>query len=321
MMTRGEVLRDSGRTLLLGMSGWAVGAILIARFATGALVPDLDLVYLAVVLWVAVPVMAIAAARLMRNGGLRRNEAARRMPLVGAVIALATCVTLIDTTRPIAQQWSTLQVWIALAFLTPFGVAVGAVPRLARIEGWTGMAHGVSWRTRVGLVGVALATFIATLALGDMLLAGARIVGYACDGSMPTDLCSAIQPTQPVIGAIGWALLGGLTVGAIGALAFDLAALATGLAGMLYLGVVFWLRYPWNGILDGSLTVTAPLALLALHVMAAVAIIATVALIHVFRQPGGSETERELTEWLRAEAFLPARRMAETRPADGKATS
>jgi len=51
-MTRRDVLRDAGRTLLLGMSGWLVGAILIARFATGSLVPDLDLVYLAVVIFV-----------------------------------------------------------------------------------------------------------------------------------------------------------------------------------------------------------------------------------------------------------------------------
>ena len=30
-MTRADVLRDAGRTLLLGMSGWALGAVVIAR--------------------------------------------------------------------------------------------------------------------------------------------------------------------------------------------------------------------------------------------------------------------------------------------------
>ena len=123
----------------------------------------------------------------------------------------------------------------------------------------------------------------------------------------------AIQPTQPVIGAAGWAVLGALTVAAIAAFAFDLAAVASGLIGFLYLAIAFWARYPWNAILDGSLTVTTPIALLVVHVAAAAALISAVALIHVVRAPGGTETERELTEWLRSESFLPA-----ARPADGR---
>jgi len=151
-MMRRDVLRDAGRTLLLGMSGWAVGAVLIARFATGSLVPDLDLVYLAVVLWVAVPVVAIAGGRLMQNGHVRRPASGSRTSLVWGVIALATCVALVDTTRSYVQGWSTMQVWLALAVLTPFGVAVGSVPQLVRTEGWTGIGAATSGRMRFGFV-------------------------------------------------------------------------------------------------------------------------------------------------------------------------
>ena len=317
-MTRAEVLRDAGRTLLLGMSGWALGGAVIARFATGSLIPDLDLVYLATVVWVALPVLAIAALRLLHDGRLRRPDAGSRTSLVWAVIALASCVTLIDTTRPVTQGWSTMEVWLALGFVTPFGVAVSAGPRLVRIEGWSGRAHGVSWRSRLSLVAAALGLFIVALAAGDALVANGVIASFACDPSVPMDLCAAIQPTQPVIGIAGWAVLGGLALAAVVALAFDLGSIAAGLVGTLYLAVAFWARYPWNAILDGSLAVTSPLALLLLHVAAAAALIAAVALIQAFREPGGSETERELTEWLRAEAFLPEARPA---PADGKATS
>ena len=140
----------------------------------------------------------------------------------------------------------------------------------------------------------------------------------ACDASVPLDLCTALQPAQPVIGIAGWAVVGALALAAVVAFAVDLAGVAAGLVGTLYLAVAFWARYPWNAILDGSLTVEAPLALLAMHVATAGALIAAVALIQVFREPGGSETERELTDWLRAEAFLPEARPAR---ADGKATS
>jgi hypothetical protein len=317
-MTHADVLRDAGRTLLLGMSGWALGAAVIGRFATGSLIPDLDLVYLAVVLWVAVPVLAIAALRLLHDGRLRRSDAGSRTSLVWGVIALATCVALVDTTRPVTQQWSTMQVWLALGFITPFGVAVSAGPRLLRLKGWSGAARGVSWRFRLTLVGAALGVFVVALAAGDALVGSGAIAGFACDPSVPMDLCAAIQPTLPVIGVAGWAVFGGLVLAALVAFAFDLGAVAAGLIGTLYLAVAFWARYPWNAMLDGSLTVSAPLAMLALHVVAAGALIVAVALIQVFREPGGSETERELTEWLRAESFLPEARPA---PADGKATS
>jgi len=315
-MSRRDVLRDAARTLLLGMSGWAVGAVLIARFATGSLVSDLDLVYLCVVVWVAVPVAAVAAARLLQNGHVRRPAAGPRTSLVWGVIALATCAAIIDTTRVLAQGWSTMQVWFALTLLTPIGVAVGTVPQLLRTGDVRQASVAASSRVRFGLVGGTLAVFATALVLSDALLANAGVVAYACDASMPADLCAAIQPTQPVLGSFGWAMVGVFGVGALVAFAFDLSALAAGAVGIVYLAGAFWVRYPWGAIVDGSLTVGSPAVLLALHAIAGLALIAAVALIQVFREPGGSETERELTAWLRAESFLP-----EQRPADGKAAS
>ena len=317
-MTRADVLRDAGRTLLLGMSGWALGGAMIARFATGSLIADLDLVYLAVVLWVAMPMLAIAAFRLLHDRRLRRSEAGTRTSLVWAVIALATCVALVDATRTVTQHWSTMQVWLALGLVTPFGVAVSAVPRLVRIDGWSGVARGVSWGARVALVAAALGGFIVALWAGDLMVASGAVGRLACDPSVPLDLCAAIQPTQPVIGVAGWAVLGALALAAVLAVAFDLSAIGAGLIGTLYLAVAFWVRYPWGALLDGSLTVAAPLVLLALHVAAGAALIAGLALIQMFREPGGSESERELTDWLRAEAFLPEARRAS---ADRTATS
>lgn len=315
-MSRRDVLRDAARTLLLGMSGWAVGAVLIARFATGSLVSDLDLVYLCVVVWVAVPVAAIAAARLLQNRNVRRPAAGPRTSLVWGVIALATCAAIIDTTRVIAQGWSTMQVWIALSLLTPFGVAVGTVPQLLRTGDVRQASVAASSRVRFGLLGGALAVFATALVISDALLANAGVVAYACDASMPADLCAAIQPTQPVLGAFGWVMVSVFAVGALVAFAFDLSALAAGAVGMMYLAGAFWVRYPWGGIVDGSLTVGSPAVLLAVHAIAGLALIVAVALIQVFPEPGGSETERALTAWLRAESFLP-----EQRPADGKAAS
>lgn len=315
-MTRRDVLRDAARTLLLGMAGWIVGAAVIARFATGSLVPDLDLVYLAVVLWVAVPIAAIVSARLFRNGAVRRRAAGSPTTLVWGVIALATCAATVDTTRVLAQGWSTMQVWLALAFLTPFGVAVGTFPQLLRTDGWSGAVAAVSGRVRFGLVAGALGMFTIALILSDGLLANAGVLAYTCDASVSADLCAAIQPTQPILGSFGWVLVGVFAAGALAAFAFDLSALAAAAVATLYLAGAFWVRYPWGAVLDGSLRVGSPAVLLALHVVAALALIVAVALIQVFREPGGSDTERELTAWLRAEAFLPERR-----PADGKATS
>jgi hypothetical protein len=315
-MTRRDVLRDAGRTLLLGMSGWAVGALLIARFATGSLVPDLDLIYLCVVLWVAVPIAAIAGARLLHDGHVRRPAPGSRTSLVWAVIAVATCAALVDSTRVLAQSWSTMQVWLALALLTPVGVAVGTAPQLFRTEGRSARVAATSGRVRLALVTGALGLFAAALLLSDTLLSNAGVVAFACDASVSPDICAAIQPTQPVIGSFGWILVGAFVIAALVAFAFDLDGLAAAAVGMLYLAGAFWVRYPWGGIVDGTLTVASPGALLALHIVAAAALIVAVALIQVFREPGGSDTERELTAWLRAEAFLP-----EQRPADGKAAS
>jgi len=314
-MTRRDALRDAARTLLLGLSGWAVGAALIVRFASGSVVADLDLIYLCVVVWVAVPVAAIAGGRLLGDGRRRRPSSTSRTSLVWAVIALATCAAVIDTSRSMAEGWSTMQVWLALAFVTPIGVAVGTVPELIGIEGFSGRAAATSGSFRVAFLTAALAAFAIALAMADQLLADARIVGYACDASVPADVCSLFQPTQPVLGTLGWGLVVAFGIGAIIAFAFDLATVAAGALGMLYLIGAFWIRYPWNGIIDGSISVASPIALLALHIAAALALIAAVAAIQLFRQPGGSETERELTAWLRAEAFLP-----EARPADGNAT-
>jgi len=315
-MTRREVLRDAGRTLVLGMTGWAVGALLIARFATGSLVQDLDLVYLGVVLWVAVPVAAIVGARLLHDGHVRRRAAGSRTSLIWAVMAVATCAAFVDTTRVLAQSWSTMQVWLMLALLTPVGVAVSTVPQLLATEAHSRRVRATTGRVRFTLIAAALGTFAIALLLSDILLANAGVAAYACDGSVPLDLCAAIQPTQPVLGSLGWVLVGGFIGAALVAFAFDLSGLAAAAVGMLYLAGAFWVRYPWGGIVDGTLTVESTAALFALHAVAASALIVAVALIQVFREPGGSETERELTAWLRAEAFLP-----EQRPADGKATS
>ncbi|HET9084898.1 MAG TPA: hypothetical protein VFN41_10915 [Candidatus Limnocylindrales bacterium] len=315
-MTRRDVLRDAGRTLLLGMSGWLVGALLIARFATGALVPDLDLVYLCVVLWVAVPVAAIAGARLLQDGSVRRPAAASRTSLVWGVIAVATCAALVDTTRVLAEGWSTMQVWLALALLTPFGVAVGTVPQLLRSEGRSRSVTAVSGRVRFALVAGALGIFAIALLLSDTLLSGASVAAYSCDASVSADICAAIQPTQPILGSVGWVLVGAFAVAALVAFAVDLNGLAGAAVGILYLAGAFWVRYPWGSLIDGTLTVTSPAALVASHAVAASALIVAVAFIQLFREPGGSETERELTAWLRAEAFLP-----EQRSADGKAAS
>jgi hypothetical protein len=298
------------------MSGWAVGALLIARFATGSLVPDLDLVYLCVVLWVAVPIAAIAGARLLQDGHVRRPASGSRTSLVWAVMAVATCAALVDTTRVLAQDWSTMQIWLVLALLTPVGVAVGMVPQLLRTEGRSRRVAATSSRVRLALVAGALGLFAVAVLLSDMLLSTAAVGAFACDGSLSPDLCAAIQPTQPILGSFGWVLIGAFVIAALLAFAFDLNGLAAAAVGTLYLAGAFWVRYPWGGIVDGTLTVASPAVLLALHVVAAAALIVAVALIQAFREPGGSETERELTAWLRAEAFLP-----EQRPADGKAAS
>lgn len=315
-MTRREVLRDAARTLLLGMTGWAVGALLIARFATGSLVPDLDLVYLSVVLWVAAPVTAIAGARLLQDGRVRRPAAGSRASLLWPVIALATCAALVDTTRILAQGLSTMQVWLLLALVTPIGVAVSTVPQLLRSEGAAGRAARVSGPVRFALIAGALATFVIALLLSDTLLSNASVVAYACDASVSPDICAAIQPTHPVLGSLGWVLVGAFVVVALAAFALELNGLAAAALGMLYLAGAFWFRYPWGGIVDGSLSVGSPAALFALHAVAASALVGAMGLIQVFREPGGSETERELTAWLRAEAFLP-----EQRNAGGKAVS
>ena len=36
----------------------------------------------------------------------------------------------------------------------------------------------------------------------------------------------------------------------------------------MYLAGAFWVRYPWGGIVDGSLTVGSPAVLLAVHAIA-----------------------------------------------------
>ena len=310
-MTRGETLREGLHVLVLGLLGWAAGAILLSRSATGAITDDIDLLFLAVVLWVAVPVTIVAAGRLVRGRSLRGHRDRRSTSPVWAAIAIATCAAVIDTTRPITEQWTTMQVWLGVSFLTPIGVVIAGVPHLIRPAGWSGIAARTSWRSRVALVLGTLGAFVVMLLIGDWLIGQGHMTAYACDPTVPAELCQAIQPSTPVIGGLGWAVIGGLAVLTLIAFALDLAGLASGLLALLYLGFAFWLRFPWDAIISGRLESGSSTAILGLHLAAAAALIASTALIQVFREPGGSENEIELTEWLRSEAFLPERRVAD----------
>jgi hypothetical protein len=311
-MTRGETLREARTVLLLGLSGWLVGAAVLWQFGTGAMPADLDLFFLAVVLWVAVPVAIIGLARFARRPGRAAAPMQRgKTSVVWMVIAVIMCQAIVETTRPITQHWTTIQTWAALAMLTPFGVAVVSVPRFLRPEGWTGIAAGIAWHRRIAFVGAALGVFVGALLAADWLIGGGQMVSAACDPALAAELCQAVQPTLPVVGTLGWIVFGGLAVLAFINMAFDLAVVASALSGLLFVALGFWIRYPWNPLLDGSLQVASPLTVLALHVAAALALITAVALIQVFREPAGSEAEQELTEWLRAESFLPERRPAE----------
>ena len=307
-MTRGDTLREARTVLLLGLSGWVAGAILLWRTASGSMTDDLDRFFLAVVVWVAVPVAIIAVRRRLRPESTWMRAERGRTSIVWAVIAVITCQVIVEATRPLTQHWSTMQVWIALALLTPFGVAVVSVPRLVRPGGWTGLAARTPWHARVASVAGALGVFAATLLGADWLIGGGRMAPLACDPALATEICQAIQPGLPTVGMVGWALFGVLAVLVVVNVAFDLAVVAAGLVGMMYIALGFWMRFPWSPILDGSLTLASPALVLILHVAAAGALIVAAALIQVFREPAGSDAEQELTEWLRAEAFLPDRR-------------
>ncbi len=315
-MTRRDTLREARIVLLLGLSGWLVGAVLLWRFGTGSLPVDLDLFFLAVVAWVAVPVAIIALGRALRPGGRHPRSERGRTSVVWAVIVVITCQAIVETTRPITQAWTTMQVWAALALLTPFGVAVVSVPQLLRPGGWTGIAATTSWHRRLALVGGAMGLFALALFAADLLIGSGSIGTYACDPALPAEICRSLQPGIPVVGMLGWAVFGGLAILAVINFAFDLAVVASALVGSLYVALGIWIRFPWNPLLDGSLHVANVPLVLILHVTAAGALIAAVALIQVFREPAGSDAEHELTDWLRAEAFLPERHAAE-----GKAAS
>ena len=311
-MTRGETLREARTVLLLGLSGWLVGAAVLWRFGTGAMPADLDLFFLAVVLWVAVPVAIIGLARFARRPGRAAAPMQRgKTSVVWMVIAVIMCQAIVETTRPITQHWTTIQTWAALAMLTPFGVAVVSVPRFLRPEGWTGIAAGIAWHRRIAFVGAALGVFVGALLAADWLIGGGQMVSAACDPALAAELCQAVQPTLPVVGTLGWIVFGGLAV-----LAFINSGLRPRRRGLgpqraPVRGARLLDPLPVEPLLDGSLQVASPLAVLALHVAAALALITAVALIQVFREPAGSEAEQELTEWLRAESFLPERRPAE----------
>jgi hypothetical protein len=315
-MTRGDTLREARTVLLLGLTGWAAGAAILWRFGAGSLRADLDLLFLAVVVWVALPTAIIAIRRVLSPSRQETPTDRGRISVVWAVVAVITCQAMVEATRPITQHWTTLEAWAALAVLTPFGVAIVAVPRLIRPAGWTGIAARTPWLRRVVLVAAALGVYAIALAAADSLIGEGRMSAYACDPGMPVEICQSVQPGLPVVGTVGWLVFGGLALLALVNVAFDLAVVATTLLGLSYVALGFWIRYPWDALLSGSLQVGDPLPVLVLHVIAACALVAAVALIHVFREPAGSDAERELTEWLRAESFLPERR-----PADGNATS
>jgi hypothetical protein len=310
-MTRGDTLREARTVLLLGLSGWAVAAVLLWRFGSGSLPADLDLFFLAVGVWVTVPMAIIAVRRVVGRPTPAPRQERGRTSIVWAVIAVITCQAIVEATRPITQDWTTLQVWAALALLTPFGVAVVSVPRLLRPEGWTGLAAGTPWHRRTALVGGALGVFAVALFGADWLIGGGSMTAIACDPTLPVELCQSIQPGLPTVGTVGWAVFGLLAVLAVVNVAFDLAVVAAGLIGLMYVTLGFWLRYPWNPLLDGSLQVASPVLVLILHVAAASALITAAALLQVYREPAGSDAEQQVTEWLRAEAFLPERRPAE----------
>jgi hypothetical protein len=185
-----------------------------------------------------------------------------------------------------------------------------------RPEGWTGVAARTPTVRRVALVGGALGLTLAALVGADWLIGGGQMRALTCAPVLPVELCQHLQPSLPVLGWIGLGVFSGLAILAVINLAFDLAVVAGGLVAIMYIALGFWMRFPWSAILDGSLTLASPLLALFLHVAAAGALILAAALIHVFREPAGSEAEKELTEWLRAEAFLPERR-----PTEREATS
>ena len=220
-MSRGDVLRDARPPLLLGLSGWAVGAVLVARFATGSLQSDLDLVFLAVGVWVTVPSRPSRPLACCRTAMCDAQPPGQDVPRLGR----DRPGHMRRDHRHDARHHAGLVHHAGLdRALPPHALRRGGRhrPPAPPDRGRPPAAVAASSRVRFGLLGGALAVFATALFISDALLANGGVVAYACDASMPADLCAAIQPTQPVLGAFGWVMFSVFAVGALVAFAFDL---------------------------------------------------------------------------------------------------
>jgi hypothetical protein len=285
---RAVMLWQAGRILLVSFLGWAAGAGLIWRFATGTLAADLGLLVAAALVWAAIP---LSILRVVRHRTRAPRTQRPRTWGIWFVLASLTGSMVIGIVRPLTEDWTTLQIWSAVFLLTPLGIALDTVPRLIRPAGWTSIRAGARRAVQIGLLASSLVAFGVAMALAEGVLRAGRMTLF---DETPI---SMIGPELAVVATVL-----GLLVLIAYAVGLPLVAYAG--IGLLYAGFSFLVQLAWLPVVGGLVDVDGT-ALLALHIAAALALIVATAVVQVFRAAGPSAAEDALVDWLRAEAILP----------------
>lgn len=282
--SRRRIVIESTRILLLSFLGWAAGGAVVWRLGTGSLGSDAGILLLASVLWAAIPLSILRILR-WRDGARSPERGRPRTWGIWFVIAALVGSTIIGVVRPMTETWSTFQIWSAIFLLTPYGIALDALPRLVRPAGWTSIGAGVHRAIPLTLLSLSLASFVVAVVMVN---------------GLPTEAALAIAL---------------LSLGVVVAFAAGLPLLANATIGLLFVGLsvvvqLAWLPHLASGVEDD------PALLLAAHVWAALALIVATAIVQVFRHTGTSAAETALVDWMRAEAILP-----DAPATEGRATS
>jgi hypothetical protein len=295
---RRRIVDASARILAVSFLGWAAGGVVVAALATGSLAADVGLLVLAAAVWAAIPAAILRFLRARARAGEPRRQRPRTWA-IWFVLAALTGSTVIGLLRPTVETWSTLQIWSAMFLFTPIGIALDSVPRLIRPAGWTSALARVPRIVPVTLMALSLVAFTLAMAVANGLVQGGQ------------DAITLV-PTLP---AEAFIVVAVISLVAVLSFAAGVPGVANIAIGLLFAASTFVVQLVWLPVLAGIVDVDRSL-LLASHIGAALALVAAVAVIQLFRHAGTSATEDALVDWLRAEAILP-----EAAPIESKASS
>jgi len=291
--TRVGVVRVALCDLLLVSVGWAAGALTIQAVGATAPADPFGLFVLTVFVAIAVALGLLGLIRREAPWRLRSDEETDLPSIVWTILGISIAQACVTALLPYTQGWSPMQAWAgAYAFLIVV-VLVDLIPKFVRPTGWRGIMAAERRAVPLVILLGLVAAFTFAWVAGEAVIAATRI---PCDPR--TDSCvHGSDPGQAVPVPL-W--FGGWSVVAVLTFAARLRFIALAAVGMAAFGYGFWVQEVWREINGGATTLTDVRALIALHVVGTLALVAAAATIEIYEPRSRHPEELRVLRWFGA---------------------